>query len=130
MAVNALRGCCEAVFNRNTGIKMAKGLGVVALAALTTFGILGLLQTQGHLSLPHSFSWLSTALDKVGHNAAFGGMIGVSTVALIGMFGRKALRESYKTWQDARVCRDGRKLADSIRSDNSPVDFGSYDDNE
>ncbi|MBS0645889.1 MAG: hypothetical protein JSR97_04800 [Verrucomicrobia bacterium] len=130
MAVNTLRGCCGAVFNRQTGIKMAKGLGVVALAALTTFGILGLLQTQGHLSLPHSFSWLSTALDKVGHNAAFGSMIGVSTVALIGLFGRKAIGESYKTWKDVRLCRESRKLADSIRKDENPVNYGSPRDNE
>ncbi|MBS0645890.1 MAG: hypothetical protein JSR97_04805 [Verrucomicrobia bacterium] len=105
MAVNTLRGCCGAVFNRNNGIKMAKGLGVVALAALTTFGILGLLQTHGHLSLPHSFSWLSTALDKVGHNAAFGSMIGVGAALPVYLLGKKAFGHYKATRRDHDIYR-------------------------
>lgn len=65
--VGRLGATCSQIFGTSRCGKVNQVIGGIALGAMLSFGILGLMYANGHLHLPHSFGWLQTAFDKIGH---------------------------------------------------------------
>ncbi|MBS0623750.1 MAG: hypothetical protein JSS62_03925 [Verrucomicrobia bacterium] len=91
----AIQGLINTCCTRANGVAAAKSIGELALLAVPVIGILGLLQTSGHLNLPHSFDWLSKTIDTIKYKEAFGAMIGGFMLIRLGIVFGPELKARY-----------------------------------